>query len=176
MSFETLAGIIEAEIREGTDVKVLMTKPFDYKKNILLDVCGEKRELSFVNSGVPHSGFHVSDIDGFDVFSVGRAVRNHVYFAPKGTNFNVYEKTGENRLKIRTYERGVENETLACGTGSVACAIFAKDAGLVSSPVTLLTAGGVELKVYLEDDGKVYLEGEARIVYTGEFTEESYLY
>ncbi|MCD8490753.1 MAG: hypothetical protein LRY51_01995 [Geovibrio sp.] len=91
-------------------------------------------------------------------------------------NFNVYAKTGESSFKIRTYERGVENETLACGTGSVACAICAVSDGIAKSPVTLRTMGGTDLKVHIESDEKVFLEGEARVIYTGEFTEESYMY
>jgi diaminopimelate epimerase len=176
MRFKTLAGIIEAEVREDVNVKVLMTKPFDYKKGIALDVAGSKRELSFINTGVPHASLLVDDIDSFDISGTGRAVRYHEYFAPKGTNFNAYSKAGEDTFRIRTYERGVENETLACGTGSVACAIFAVKDGLAKSPVTLRTMGGTDLKVYIESDEKVYLEGEARVIYTGEFTEESYMY
>lgn len=176
MRFKTLAGIIEAEIKESVNVKVLMTKPFGYKKGIELDVAGSKRELSFVNTGVPHAVILTDNVDAFDVFNTGRAVRYHEYFAPKGTNFNVYARIGEDSFKIRTYERGVENETLACGTGSVACAICAVKDGIAKSPVTLRTMGGTDLKVHIESDEKVFLEGEARVIYTGEFTEESYMY
>lgn len=176
MRFKTLAGIIEAEIKEGTDVKVLMTTPFDYKKDIELYINGVRRILSSINTGVPHAAFPVTDIDKFDIFSTGRAVRYHEYFAPKGTNFNVYENVGTDKFRIRTYERGVEDETLACGTGSVACAIFAVKNGEAKSPVTMVTQGGSELKIHIEEDGRTYLEGEARVIYKGEFSEEAYAY
>lgn len=176
MRFKTLAGIIEAEIKDGYNVKVLMPEPRDYKKDIELNINGEPHILSSINTGVPHASLLVEDVDNSDIFNMGRAVRYHKHFAPRGTNFNVFSKVEDNVFKIRTYERGVENETLACGTGSVACAIFAVKDGLATSPVTMMTKGGGSLKIYIEDDKKVYLEGEARITYTGEFTEESYAY
>jgi diaminopimelate epimerase len=176
MRFKTLAGMIEAEIKEDPDVKVLMTPPFDRKENIRLNVNGSERELSFINTGVPHACLLTDDIENFPLFETGRAVRYHEYFAPKGTNFNVYGKSGENCLRIRTYERGVEGETLACGTGSVACAVFAASKKMAASPVTVISSSGIRLKVYLEDDGRVYLEGEARVIYTAELCEESYKY
>ncbi|WP_022851575.1 diaminopimelate epimerase [Limisalsivibrio acetivorans] len=175
MKFETVAGIIEAEIKDEPDVKVQLTDPFDLRENFELQLEEEKVTVSHINTGVPHVGMQVEDIDKVDLMKYGSAIRYHSEFAPKGANVNLYEKTAEDTIRVRTYERGVEGETQACGTGSVACSIFAVNAGLVKSPVTVVTTSGIELKVYLEDD-KVYLEGEARVVYTGELWSEAYKY
>lgn len=175
MTFETLAGIIEAEIRTAPNVKVQLTDPLDVKHNYELEVNGEIYRVSSVNTGVPHVVAKVNNIDKFDIKTFGRTVRYHDTYQPAGTNVNVYEKIGENRLRIRTYERGVEDETMACGTGTVAVTLFAVEDGLVESPVTLVTQSGIELKVYLEN-GKCYLEGEARVVVTGEIQEDAYNY
>ena len=77
------------------------------------------------------------------------ATRNHELFQPAGTNANFVKVAGTHKLKDKTYERGVEDETLACGTGSVAAALIAGAKGLVASPVSVLTKGGMTLKVYL---------------------------
>lgn len=175
MSFETLAGVIEAEVKSASSIKVQLTNPIDLKHNYPLKIEGKEYIVSSVNTGVPHAVIKVEDIENFDIKSFGNEVRFHEIFQPAGTNVNVYSKLDDGRLKIRTYERGVENETMACGTGTVAVSIFAVKDGLVESPVTLETQSGIELKVYLED-GKCYLEGEARVVYIGSIQEEAYKY
>ena len=175
MSFETLAGIIEAEIKAEPDVKVRLTDPLDLKESYALDVDGEKMEVNSVNTGVPHCVVFSDDVENVDIMKYGRSLRYHEYYAPKGTNVNFCGVTSDGYLRVRTYERGVEGETMACGTGSVACSIFAVSKGLLKSPVTVKTTSGKLLKVYLED-GKVYLEGEARVVYKGEITEEAVNY
>ena len=96
-------------------------------------------------------------------------------FAVNGTNVNFIQVTGDNSLKIRTYERGVEGETLACGTGCAASAIIAIKKGLVKGPVRLLTSGGKTLTVYYDND-TVYLQGEGRRVYIAKLQEEAYNY
>ena len=175
MSFETLAGVIEAEIKAEPDVKVRMTQPFDYKESYTLDVEGEKIEVNSVNTGVPHCVVFTDDVESADLVKFGPALRYHEYYAPKGTNVNFCGVDNNGHLRVRTYERGVEGETMACGTGSVACAMFAVSKGLLKSPVTIKTTSGKLLKVYLEGD-KVYLEGEARVIYTGELTDEAVNY
>lgn len=175
MTFETLAGIIEAEIKTAPDVKVRLTEPKDIKESYVLDVLGENMTVNSVNTGVPHCVIFSDDIENVDIMKYGRALRYHEYYAPKGTNVNFCGITNDGLLRVRTYERGVEGETMACGTGSVACSIFAVSKGLLKSPVTVKTTSGILLKVYLEDS-KVYLEGEARVVYTGEMNSEAVEY
>lgn len=175
MSFETGAGIIEATVRDDGEVKVLLTKPHPIERNISLSAAGKDVVLSFINTGVPHAVVFFDDVSKADVQNMGRELRYHGYFAPKGTNVNFVEVTGYNDLKVRTYERGVEGETLACGTGSVASVLVSIDKKLVESPVRVLTSGGKTLTVYLEGD-KVYLQGEARHIFTGELNAEAYKY
>lgn len=175
MKFETIAGLIEAEVKEGVNVKVQLTEPFDQKDDYRVNLNGEIMTVSSINTGVPHVLWFVDDIEGTDIMKYGAGLRYHEEYAPKGTNVNLCKVIDNNILRVRTYERGVEGETQACGTGFVAAAIIAVNKGLLKSPVTVKSSSGLLLTVYLEN-GKVYLEGEARVVYKGELTEEAYNY
>lgn len=181
MSFETIAGIVQAEIvGDEEHVSLLMTDPFDFRMDLEVELDGESRDLFFVNTGVPHA---VLFTDGEDIplKDWGREIRFHDMFQPAGTNVNfVRKKTDNGGLLVRTYERGVEDETMACGTGAVASAIIAALQGIVDSPVEVQTSGGDELTIVFDlDEGPsakdVYLEGPARIIYHGELTAESLL-
>jgi len=179
LSFETLAGIIKAEVRDGS-VKVQLTKPFDLRKAISLNL-GEAcpREADFINTGVPHVVYFVEDLESLDVHGLGSRTRCHETFAPVGTNANFVWVHGRNDMTIRTYERGVESETMACGTGATAAALVAGARGVVDSPVRLKTRGGSTLTVYFNWDGNefsdVYLEGDAVLVYQGVLEEGAFL-
>jgi len=179
MKFETLAGTIEAEILEDDDVSLLMTTPVDCKKGLSVELSGTAREISFMNSGVPHAVlFMESDMD-IPVKEWGNSIRFHEMFQPAGTNVN-FVQTLDDGIRVRTYERGVEDETMACGTGAVAAAIFAAERGVCSSPVRVTTSGGEHLKIVfdLQDTGhaeNVYLQGPARIIYIGQLTAEALL-
>ncbi len=177
MSFDTLAGVIEAEVKEGgVDVKVQLTPPFDKKSDYTLSLDSEELPISSINTGVPHVVWFADGIEDIDIMKYGSGIRYHADFSPAGTNVNICQIMPDGMLRIRTYERGVEGETMACGTGCVAGAIFAIDkGGLAQSPVTCKTSSGLLLTVYVEN-GKVYLEGEARVVYKGELTKEAYQY
>ncbi|PLX67837.1 MAG: diaminopimelate epimerase [Denitrovibrio sp.] len=175
MSFDTLAGVIEAEVKEGVNVKVQLTKPFDKKSDYTVNLDGEDIPISSIDTGVPHVVWFVNDIEDIDIMKYGSGIRYHADFAPAGTNVNLCQMMPDGKLRIRTYERGVEGETMACGTGCVAGVIFAIEKGLAESPVTCKTSSGLLLTVYMEN-GKVYLEGEARVVYKGELTSEAYQY
>jgi len=168
LSFETGAGIIRASVKESM-VKLRMSDPKDLKLDV--DVDSPVGKIHFVNTGVPHVVKIVDDIDQYPVKENGRMLREHPFFAPDGTNVNFVSVTGDEIAKIRTYERGVEDETLACGTGTVASAIILGVLGKVSSPVNMLTASGEILTVYYEISGEkvsdVYLEGIAKTVYEG---------
>ena len=176
MTFETGAGIIEGFITDSSEVKVLLTKPHSYNDNLPeISVLDCLYKPYFIDTGVPHTVIFVDDIESVDVSVVGAFVRNHKLFAPNGTNVNFAFITGNDSMKVRTFERGVEGETLACGTGCTACALVAVKCNMVQSPVKVLTAGGKVLTVYSEDE-KVYLQGEARLIYTGEINIEAYKY
>lgn len=170
MAFETGAGLIEAEM-VGDRVRLGMTPPKDWRMNQVLDLDGMKRPYGFVNSGVPHVVMPVQDLDGEEVAKTGAAIRYHKDFAPKGTNANFIAVTGPSALRIRTYERGVEAETLACGTGMVAAALISGRMGWVKPPVKVTCASGdvIEVNYVLTADGaeKVTMLGPAAHVFTG---------
>ncbi len=136
--------------------------------------------VGFANSGVPHVVFFVDDLEATDVFDLGQQTRYHNDFKPVGTNANFISIHSAELLDIRTYERGVEDETLACGTGSIASAIVSATLGKVTSPVSVRTASGVVLKIHFELENNaaknVYLEGDARVIYAGELTAEAWDY
>lgn len=176
MTFETAAGVYNAEVKDDGNVIVDMTEPYDLRTNIALAVKGFKGVGDFINTGVPHVVIYVDDLKGIDVFNIGRAIRFHEIFQPAGTNVNFITIIDEHAIEIRTYERGVEDETLACGTGSIAAAVIAGIKGEGKSPVTVKTKSGVLLTIYYSISSKgeiqgVRLEGEARLVYIGETRE-----
>ncbi|MGB9668569.1 MAG: diaminopimelate epimerase, partial [Thermosulfidibacteraceae bacterium] len=126
--------------------------------------------------GVPHVVIFSEDIENVPVEELGRKIRFHKRFSPKGTNVNFVKKIGDKRLAIRTYERGVEGETFACGTGATASALIAIIKGIIKhNEVEVLTRSGEILKIYYTGNGKVFLEGETRWVYDGIMREEAYL-
>ncbi|MFN4319795.1 MAG: diaminopimelate epimerase [Aquificaceae bacterium] len=175
--FETLAGLIRAWVLEGGKrVKVQLTKPFGYKA-VVLDVDGQRIEGSFINTGVPHFVAVVQNLDNLDVKKLGRSIRFHKEFEPKGTNVNFIEPVGERAIRIRTYERGVEAETLACGTGATASALVAYIRGIVKErPVDVYTKGGELLRIdFNQSLDEVFLEGGVCKVFEGIFTEEALL-
>jgi diaminopimelate epimerase len=177
MSFETGAGIIDAEVR-GDTVKLRLTEPRAMKVNISVMIEGQPIEVNFVNTGVPHVVIFVQDLDRYDVFNMGRKIRYHKDFQPEGTNANFMEVIDRHTIRIRTYERGVEDETLACGTGAVASALISSSRGLVESPVDVRVKSGETLKIYFHKAGQgfedIYLEGKANVVYEGRIWDEAY--
>jgi diaminopimelate epimerase len=177
MSFQTIAGIIEAEIR-GDVVKLGLTVPTEERVGYDIAINGRSCEVSSINTGVPHVIYLTDDLDGIDVYATGRAIRYHEFYKPAGTNANFLKVVDRHTIQIRTYERGVEDETLACGTGAVASALVSSLKGLVESPVNVLVKSGEVLKIYFDRvDGiftKVYLEGTANVIYQGFLWEEAY--
>jgi len=177
MSFETVAGIIDAEVR-GDVVKLRLTEPSALQVNQAIPLGDGVLTVDSLNTGVPHVVAFVEDLDRFDVFRYGRALRYAEAFQPAGTNANFVTVTGPHSLLVRTYERGVEDETLACGTGSVASALAAAAREEVTSPVEVTVRSGEILKIHFERiDGafrNVYLEGRVRVVYEGRLWEEAW--
>lgn len=179
MRFATLAGVIDAElIGEQEHVRIGMTEPFDYRDSMLIHLGESEKEVFFVNTGVPHAVVFV-DSDSTPVEKWGRTLRYHEQFEPAGTNANFVKIIEDGQLLVRTYERGVEAETMACGTGVVAAAIVAARQGLSESPVDVTTSGGEQLVVQfrLEDTGvlDVHLQGPARIIYEADLSAEALL-
>ncbi len=173
MGIETLAGIISASVN-GNNVKVKLTEPKDIQWNLCLMIHECPYKVNFANTGVPHVIHFVKDIENISVKELGSSMRYHADFSPEGANVDFVRIADRNKKKIqvRTYERGVEDETLACGTGAVASAIIAAEAEDISSPITVETRSGEMLKVHFEMvEGafkNVYLEGKAQLVYEGE--------
>jgi diaminopimelate epimerase len=170
IAFETPAGVISAELK-GDLVTLRMTEPTDLRLNIDLSPAVENKTAHFINSGVPHVVIAVAKIDDVDVQCEGAAIRYHNMFSPNGTNVNFIEKRGRNKFAIRTYERGVEDETLACGTGIVASALIFAETENINGPIIVTARGGDELQVGFErvDGGfrNVTLTGPAEFVFEG---------
>lgn len=183
MAFRTLAGVIEAVIR-GERVKIRMTPPRGYEADLEVQISDRSFQLDFINTGVPHAVWLAPDaaaLEAADVLGWGRALRTHSRFQPAGTNVNFIAVQDDHHLLIRTYERGVEDETLACGTGSIASALIAAARGLAASPVEVMTRSGEALTVYFEQArsggrgqfAEVDLEGDAKVVYEGDLWDET---
>lgn len=180
MAFRTLAGIIEAEMC-GERVKIRITPPQGIRPDLRMEVEENSFYVHFINTGVPHVVWFFDDeaaLEKADVLRYGRTLRFHPDFQPAGTNVNFACIDGEHSMIIRTYERGVEGETLACGTGAVASALIAAVRKRVSSPVGVRTRGGEVLTIYFEQQdlpefSGVYLEGDAKVVYRAELWDET---
>jgi diaminopimelate epimerase len=170
VSFETIAGVITAKLL-GDKVELQMSEPKDLALNAKLDVAGTPLTVHFVNTGVPHAVIPVEDLENIDIRKLGSGVRFHQHFAPKGTNANFIQPIDSKTLAIRTYERGVEGETLACGTGVVASALIYHETTGAPSPIGIKVRGGDILEVSFEKDGSTYknvtLTGPADFVFDG---------
>ncbi len=167
----TASGIVHAEVC-ANQVKIQLTTPKEIRLDIPLKVNGRWLKVNFINTGVPHLVVFVNGIDATDVKNLGCLLRNHQKFSPRGTNVNFVEEKANNLIRIRTYERGVEDETLACGTGSTAAALIFALKNDLNSLIKVQTQSGEILKVTFKKESgeftKVWLEGMARIVYKGE--------
>jgi len=170
LSFETPAGVIGAAL-QGELVCLQMSEPKDLKLGIRIPLGDQTLDGHFVNSGVPHVVIPVKDLENTDVRGTGSAVRHHELFAPKGANANFLQRRGDRQISIRTYERGVENETLACGTGVVASALIFAATEKVDGSIGVLVRGGNELQVGFDKVGdefrNVTLTGPADFVFEG---------
>ncbi len=170
-TFGTDAGPIRAKVLlDGPDagrVKVQLTPPVGQKTNIKLDIDGEPLTVHFADTGVPHAVVFVDDVEALDIMDLGPKIRYHDHFAPAGTNVNFAQVKDENTMLLRTYERGVEAETYACGTGASATQLLANALGLTDAHADLTTTGGEVLTVYLED-GNVFLQGAAELTFKGD--------
>lgn len=190
MKFETPAGLIEAEMVAATSgrvgkanldaVKIRFPDPTGLRLNLRVSINGTERVAHFIDTGVPHCVYFVDDPDRIDVVGIGRPTRYHQLFQPAGTNVNFISVLDPHRIRIRTYERGVEDETLACGTGSIASSLIASLVAKAESPVTLIPQSGLNLTVHFKSQGSsftdIYLQGDARAVYEGKLLPEAWHY
>ncbi|MBX9577598.1 MAG: diaminopimelate epimerase [Alphaproteobacteria bacterium] len=172
IAFQTKAGIIQGAL-QGDQVQILMSTPFDLQLNELLSLDSvQELELHSINTGVPHAVLFVNNLAEAPVVESGQKIRHHAHFAPAGTNVNFVQIKEPQLLAIRTYERGVEDETLACGTGVVASALIHHLLSGASSPVFVITKGGDKLQVDFQvteplQINQVALTGPADFVFSG---------
>ncbi|MCC7375262.1 MAG: diaminopimelate epimerase [Verrucomicrobiales bacterium] len=170
LTFETAAGVISATF-EGERVTVGLTPPRDFRLRDSIGTSAGPIEVSSVNTGVPHAVVFVPDADQAMVQERGRELRFHPHFGPRGTNVNFVQVLGPGLIRVRTYERGVEGETLACGTGVSASALVASRVHGFASPVEVRVQGGDSLRVEFDArDGQVSqvrLNGPATFVFEG---------
>ncbi len=171
MVIETPAGPHRARVR-GSKVQLEMPPPSDLRLGVRLQLkSGRSLVVHTVNTGVPHAVRFVSDVEKVNVFELGRAIRYHRRFCPAGSNAN-FVRLGGGAAAIRTYERGVEDETLACGTGACAAAVIAVALGKARASLSLRTRSGEVLKIGLQgrapDFTGMTLTGPVSVVYEGE--------
>lgn len=173
LEVETNAGVYKAQVAGKDRIKVEMADPKAPMLNFPIRLSSREIRVNFIDTGVPHTVVFVHGLDEIDIASIGRNMRSHKAFMPKGTNVDFVEVIDDKNIKMRTYERGVEAETLACGTGAVASAIITSvkcKVLSVKNKMNVITKGG-RLKVYFENDNdrikNVYLEGEAKKVFEG---------
>ena len=177
LSFETQAGIITGQVKDG-GAKVKIPDPTDLGLDYAIDLSDGPLTVSSINTGVPHVVIMQDSVEEVDVFRLGREIRYHDAFAPAGTNVNFICTQNTGQLAIRTYERGVEDETLACGTGAIASALIASLKTNWPSPISLVTRSGETLTIYFRESDQVftdvYLEGDARLIYTAELNQDAW--
>jgi diaminopimelate epimerase len=168
---ETKAGIISSKVN-GERERIKLTDPKNLSLDTPLKINNRVLHVNFIDTGVPHVGVFVQGLEAIEVVSLGRKLRYHQRFAPKGTNANFIEVLDNHSIKIRTYERGVEDETLACGTGTVASALLFALKNNARDKINVYTRSKEVLRVYFKKQGSkfsdVWLEGKARLVFKGE--------
>lgn len=178
MTIETDAGVVGAEVGEGGTVTLALPPPHSFRPHRPLTVGPKTVHGSFLMVGVPHYViFLKADLWAQDIAPLGRAVRRHPELLPDGANVNFVQIRDEHTIEVRTYERGVENETLACGSGVVASAVTSAMFGKVQSPVSVTTRSGIVLEVSFTLTGgearEVRLRGDARLIYRATVTPET---
>ena len=167
-----MSGVNHQAVVDGSQIAVTVFAGPVTPRLLVVRRAGQRFEFASVNTGTEHVVALAESIDGIDVPGLGRRVRDHSALAPAGANVNFVQLLDRRRLRIRTYERGVEAETLSCGSGAVAAVTVARHAGAVTlGPVTACNEAGIPLVVGRAgdpQDGAVWLTGLARVVYRGE--------
>lgn len=173
MRMDTDSGIIKAEVLDR-DVKLELAGTDVIESDVSLPMDGRKITGHYVLIGVPHFIVFVKNLWDGDIGHISRKIRFHDHFGNDGTNVDFVEVRDSGYMAIRSYERGVEKETLACGSGCIAASLAAAALEKLASPVTCGTLGGSEFIVEFSSGlRKVSLTGEARLVYKGEYWKEA---
>jgi diaminopimelate epimerase len=171
VTVETMAGIQTGAIQSKNRVSVGLVNPHDFRSESPLSINGKEHPFFFLNTGVPHAVLYTEQLEEAPVETLGAQIRFHPHFKPAGTNVNFVKVTSRSGISIRTYERGVEHETLACGTGVTASAIISALEGLVKAPVSVKTKSGETFQVSFNHDRYhvtgVKLEGQPRLTFSG---------
>lgn len=170
----TDAGPVRAAVdEEKREVQVQLTTPHSFRPDMEISLdSGRVVTVHMINTGVPHAVFFSDQAEGEDILELGPALRYHQQFAPAGTNVNIVQVQDANSLYVRTYERGVEGETYACGTGAAASAFVANKLGMCDNPVQIRTSGGEELGITISGQD-LYLQGRAVLLYTAQLDLEA---
>ena len=177
--FEALGHIYHAVVDSG-EVILSMLDPRNLRMNIVLPMRSRRLRVHFVDTGSPHVVIPTAQfksryrtLGDIPVVEIGKHIRNHKLFQPDGTNVNFIERIDKTSIKIRTYERGVEAETYACGTGSIASAVVGSRLWSMRPPIRVIPVSGVPLTVSFDFKKKAYsrvtLKGEVKTTFTGEF-------
>jgi diaminopimelate epimerase len=176
LRFTAPSGAYVARVQDS-QVRLSLPSPTRQAAGQRLALAAGPREVDTIDTGVPHAVFFTQNVAAEAVVAVGREVRYHQAFAPAGTNVNFCQVLDPHHLSLRTYERGVEDETLACGTGVAAAALLAAARGWVKPPVAVLTRSGLELEMNftVRPDGfeGITQRGEARLVYWADAADEA---
>ena len=177
MTIETGAGLIPAEVR-GDRVRISLPPPSKVELHFLLQLGEETMEGSYIEVGVPFFVQRVEELEEFPVTERGRKIRHHPAFQPGGTNVCFVKVLHRNRIAVRIYERGVEDETLSSGTGCLSASLVTTFLEETSPPITCQTRGGIDIGVDFQyRRGKissVSIEGDARLIYYGELHKDAY--
>jgi diaminopimelate epimerase len=177
-TFEAVNYVYRATVRKNY-VTLRMKDPSNLTLNIALKTSFGTIPAHYVDTGAPHViidacriNKHIRKLEEVPVVELGREIRNHAMFQPEGTNVNFIERVGAKSLRIRTFERGVENETLACGTGAIASAIVASLAMGLKTPITVQPKSNATLRVAFRRNGEkirdVSLSGPATMTFEGD--------
>jgi diaminopimelate epimerase len=166
-NLQTAAGVLPVWIN-GDVVKIGMPEPHIEGDEFSLEIDGETYSMYSANTGVPHQVIFVDDLQNIDVNRIGRAIRYHDRFAPRGTNVDFAKVINRSNIALRTYERGVESETLSCGTGAVASILIGGKLGLIDSPGKAHVKLPDTMVVDFDDEFKsIFLTGRVEITFTG---------
>jgi diaminopimelate epimerase len=170
ITMETMERVLTAHV-DGETILLEMGEATNTELDIVLEVEGETYRVHYTNTGVPHAVVFVEDVNEVDVVGLGRKIRFHERFQPKGANANFVQVTGKSSISARIYERGVEDETLASGTGCTACAVISSLVKGLRPPVRVLTRSGATLTVNFRREGDrvsaLTMTGPTRLVYEG---------
>ncbi len=168
---ETMESILDVSYQKD-QISIQMDSPKKIEWNLSIPYKNTYFQAHAIHSGVPHAVLFFDSLKSIDFQAIGSTIRNDPYWSPKGTNVTCVEKTGNQRIRIRTFERGVEGETLACGTGAVAAALASAYQLGMQSPIDVEVGLGDPLKVNFSfadtQFTNVILTGTAQFVFEGQ--------